>query len=538
MIRRNIIYLFLPVSAVLYIAASCVPLDTSPLTSETDLNYWNNPNSAIETVNSCYKNIGNPSQILYMEGASDNAYVRTSSDQTQAIGNGSYSTADKFVESFWSYHFAGIKMCNRLTENIHLVPDLTDEMRNRITAEAKVIRALHYHELAVRFGDVPFILNVLTVDEAKSISRTPRATVVNNILTELDEIIDNHYLPESYGSGDIGRVTHWAAMALKARILLNEGRFEETKEVTSEIIEKSGHKLFGDFAGLFSVDNENNEEIILDIQYGLNLRENNGNYQFLPPSLAGIANVCPTNELVESFIMLNGKGIHEDGSGYDPSNPWKDRDPRLEATICVDGGYYVKADGTKHTVIIDPSSNSDDRFQPGTAVITTSTGYYFKKFYDNQATTAQKSGLNYPLIRYADVLLMYAEACAETNSLDEQAWNKSIYLIRERAGFTDRGALDFPSGKTKEELIEIVRNERRCELAFEGLRMKDIYRWRTAEDVLSGNVHGMYTGAAVGTDDGFHIVETRRFDSSKHYLWPVPQSEKDINGNLGQNPNW
>lgn len=515
---------------------SCVSLDTQPLNRETDVNYWNNPSSALESVNSCYRSLGNPAMLLFGEGATDNAHVR--SGNTQSIGNGSYSTADSYVESMWGDLYEGVKRCNILTENIDLVPELTEELKLRYLGEVYVIRAHLYHELVVRFGDVPYFTNVITVEESKVIERTPRAEVVSAILEQLDEVIDGKYLPEKYPASDRGRVTHWAAMAMKARILLNEGRYSEVKAVTENIIENSHHALHPDFAQLFTVEYEDNDEYILDIQYALNLRENQGNYNFLPPSLAGVANINPTNELVESYGMLNGAGIHDSGSGYNSNSPWLNRDPRLALTICYDGGYYVLADGTHHTVITDPNSNSNDRFQPGTSVITTSTGYYFKKFYDNQATTAQRSGLNYPVIRYADVLLMHAEACAETQSLTSSEWNKTIRPIRERAGFTDSGALDFPSGKSSQELIQIVRNERRCELAFEGLRMKDIYRWKTAEQVLNGNVHGMYTGATIGTDNGFYIVETRKFDPAKHYLWPIPQSERDINRNLGQNPNW
>ena len=519
---------------------SCVPLDTAPPAKETDLTYWKNQSAAVETVNSCYQHIATPSQLLFMEGATDNAYVRASSGQTQSIGNGSYDTADSYVETYWKDRYAGIKMCNRLTDNIHLVPGLTDELRNRYISEVKVLRALQYHELLVRFGDLPYYTHVLSVDESKTIIRTPRATVVENILAELDDVIENEYLPRSYGSADVGRVTHWAAMALKARILLNEGRYSELKSVTETIISQSSHSLFPDFAGLFTVNHENNSEIILDVQYGVNLRENNGNYIFLPPSLAGVANISPTNELVESYIMLNGKGIKESGSGYAQADPWKDRDPRLELTICVDGGHYVKADGSKHVVVTDPNSgsNNTDRFQPGTAVITTSTGYYFKKFYDNQYITAQKSGLNYPIIRFADVLLMHAEACAETDALTSTEWDRTIKKLRVRAGFTDAAATNFPAGKSKTELIEIVRNERRCELAFEGLRLKDIFRWETAGTVMNGKIHGMYTGGLVGTDDGYYIVETRQFDAAKHYLWPVPQTERDNNNNLSQNDKW
>ena len=533
--KKNIIITISSVWAV-FILNSCIELDTAPLNSDTDLTYWQQPSSAIETVNSCYRWIGSANEIIYLEGTTDNAYVRNGN--TQSIGNGSYSTADNYVASFWSDRYAGIKMCNQLTQNIQHVPGLTDELRNRYLAEARVIRALHYHELAIRYGNIPYFTHVISVQESGTIEKSTRETVIANILSELDEVLNGNHLPKSYSASDRGRITHWAAKALKARILLNEGRYAELISITGDIIANSNHELHLEYEQLFQTDYENNKEVMISIQYALNLRENQGNYQFLPPSLAGIANIVPLKSLVDNYIMLNGKGIDEEGSGYLESDPWKDRDPRLAATICYDGGHYVRANGDEHVVLTDPSSGSNDRLQPGTSVITTTTGYYFKKYYDNHATTAQKSGLDYIIIRYADVLLMHAEACAETGTLNAQEWDKTIGKIRQRAGFTLASAIGFPEGKSQQELINIVRRERRAELAFEGLRLKDIVRWRTSDNVMNGKVHGMYIGDVTGTENGYYVVETRVFDKARHYLWPMPQSEKDINENLGQNPGW
>ena len=166
---------------------------------------------------------------------------------------------------------------------------------------------------------------------------------------------------------------------------------------------------------------------------------------------------------------------------------------------------------------------------------TTPTGYYLKKWWDKTYRAEFYSGLNPIVIRYADILLMNAEALAELGELDSAAWDATIRKIRVRAGFTEDTALDFPAGKN---LVDVVRNERRCELAFEGLRHKDIMRWKIAETVMNGNVHGIRTGEVIGTDNGYKIVESRTFDPDKHYLWPVPQADRDLNGNLSQNPKW
>ena len=132
---------------------------------------------------------------------------------------------------------------------------------------------------------------------------------------------------------------------------------------------------------------------------------------------------------------------------------------------------------------------------------------------------------------------MNAEANAELGQLDASTWGATIRLIRKRAGFTQPSALDFPS-TSQNELIQIIRNERRSELAMEGLRHKDIMRWKISEQVLNGYCHGIKTGEAIGTDNGYVRVENRQFNAKKHYLWPIPQHERDLNANLTQNSNW
>ena len=141
------------------------------------------------------------------------------------------------------------------------------------------------------------------------------------------------------------------------------------------------------------------------------------------------------------------------------------------------------------------------------------------------------------LIRYADVLLMYAEAKHELGEFSETVWDETIALLRERAGFTDPAALNYPSGLNDQEMREEIRNERRVELALEGLRIFDIRRWEIAEDVLNGFAHGAQFGPD-DIDDGYLRVSLRTFDASRHYLWPIPRDERLINPNLSQNPGW
>jgi hypothetical protein len=386
--------------------------------------------------------------------------------------------------------------------------------------------------LYIKFGDIPYFTKTITIAESQSIPRTPKAQVVENILAELNNVIDNNYLPESYSGDDKGRITRYAAMGLKARILLFESRWAEVKATTEQIIGK--FTLFPSYEGLFYAANEGNSEVILDIQYMLTTREHNVEYLFIPPSMGGYSAIAPLQELVDSYIATDGQPISS-SADYSEADPYNNRDPRLAATIIYTGNSYLMADGTKKAINCDKGANKDGY---GFSSDCTPTGYYLKKYWDKDHSTIVNlaSGLNIILIRYADILLMNAEANAELGTLNQSVWDLTIKPIRARAGFTKSSALEYPGAGA--DLINIVRRERRSELAFEGLRYNDIVRWKTAETALNGWCHGLKTNDVVGTDNGYVRVEKRTFDKTKHYLWPIPQTERDLNKNLSQNPNW
>jgi len=236
--------------------------------------------------------------------------------------------------------------------------------------------------------------------------------------------------------------------------------------------------------------------------------------------------------------MTNGKAISETGSGYDASKPYDNRDPRLAATLATDGSSYTNFNFNSPAEIdlkTLPGTSPNDVLQPfGSA-----TGYYWRKYADPTATAPGNSGLNLIYLRWADVLLMYAEARMELNQMNATVWDQTIGALRRRAGFTEADALNFPN-VPQAQLRSIVRRERRSELAFEALRIFDIRRWKIAETVLNTQVKGIaIPGNELPKDaSGNIIVETRVFDPAKHYLWPIPQLERDQNASLTQNPGW
>jgi hypothetical protein len=235
---------------------------------------------------------------------------------------------------------------------------------------------------------------------------------------------------------------------------------------------------------------------------------------------------------VNDYLMANGKAINEAGSGYSEATPYVGRDPRFAATLVYDGYRWQRPDGSSILIRTVPGTgdNSVDRADASP------TGYYSAKYFDPTADANLNSGLNLILVRYADVLLMHAEAKNELGLLTASEWDRTIGALRRRAGFTDPAALAFP-GSDKASLQTAVRRERRTELAMEGLRIFDLRRWRTAETALKGYAHGIKAGDP-SVDNGYLRVDQRTFDPAKHYLWPVPQRERDINPNLTQNPGW
>ena len=515
--------------AVLIASYACVPLDTAPYDRDSDLSFWqNDPDAAISALNTCYVSLTDMYGLVYSDGTTDNAYVK--GGQTKAIGNGTYSTSENYIYGLWGGSYSGIRDCNELLANIDKVSGLDDALKARYVAEARVLRAWHYYDLYTRFGGVPYITRPISIAESRSLTRDSKDYIVSEITTELQAVIDAKVLPGAYTlDEDKGRITQWAAMAILAKVYLFEGDFAKVRDLTAEIMRDSGIGLYPSYEGLFEIGNEYCSEIMLSSQYKPVFKEHDIMYNLLPPSMGGYTNIAPLKSLVDSYIMLDGKAIDDPASTYNENNPWVNRDPRLAATVVYPGNGYKKTDGT----IVEPKWDGGDGYNYSSDV--TPTGYYVKKWWDPTYRLTLQSGLNPILIRYADVLLMNAEAHAELGTLTADVWNATIRPIRQRAGFTLAGALDFPNGG---ELKQSVRNERRCELAFEGSRRNDIIRWRIAEEVLNGWCHGLYTGENVGTDAGYVRIELRQFDAAKHYLWPIPQKERDLNRNLEQNPKW
>lgn len=528
---------FVPV--LLLLLVSCEDLDLAPENQFTDSNYWTSTDKALTFLNTAYSQMQKSQYFFYNEALSDNAYNgRGDNAGAASIGAGIYDPSLARIKEEWNDRYAGIKTCNLILENIDRVPTSDAALIARIKAETRFLRAFQHFQLTTWYGDIPLLKKDPSLEEAKTVTRTSHAEVVAFILSELDDIIPTLPKNTQYAVADRGRITVGAAVALKARVLLYEGKWTEVAQVTEQFMAMNygTYSLFNSYEGLFQSQNEYSSEDILSIQYVPQDRMWGEFFDMAPLSAGARLNaLAPTQELVDSYLMLNGKRINESGSGYDENDPYKNRDPRLTGTVVYDQYNWKEADGSSRVISIKPGSASPDEFVQGSS--STPTGYYTRKYYDIAHLTSLQSGLNLMLFRYADILLMYAEAKNELNQMNSTVWDQTIKALRSRAGFTDAAALNYNAALGQTGLREVVRNERRVEFGMEGLRIFDIRRWKIAEDVLNGYAHGAKFGVS-SVDNGYLRVNLRTFDPDKHYLWPVPRDERLINPNLSQNPNW
>ncbi|WP_423129187.1 RagB/SusD family nutrient uptake outer membrane protein [Gaoshiqia sp. Z1-71] len=518
---------------------SCNDLDLAPTNKFTDLNYWTSTEKASAVLNMAYSQMFGANYFFANERLSDNLYEGRGNTDEKIITSGQADAALGRFANEWKNSYEGIKTCHTFLENVDAVPNMNETLKARMKAEARFIRAFLFFRLASHYGNVPLFDRNLSLEEANNIARSPKSDVIDFVRKELNEVATILPAKGEYAAYDNGRITKGAVMTLIARTYLYENDWTNVASICEDIMDGAygQYRLFPSYSGLFMPENEYNDEVILDLGYVLIERTWSEFYDAIPISVGGRINAfAPTQELVDAYIMKNGKSISDANSGYNEDNPYVNRDPRFEATIVYHGYQWTKGDGTKSTIYIKPgssgeagASNLDEYAGPGQN--STGTGYYLRKYFDPTAPIGIAAGLNLILMRYGDVLLMYAEAKNELGQMDENVWNATIRALRVRAGFTDADALNYPAGS----LRDVIRRERRCELAIEGLRLFDIRRWGTIESVMNGNPRGAKFAAG---NTQYIQLDQRKFNSERDYLFAIPQSQRDINKNLTQNPGY
>jgi starch-binding outer membrane protein, SusD/RagB family len=490
-----------------------------------------------------YRQMASTNRTLANEILSDNVYNAYGTTNEKVIATGLADASNGRFQSEWNDAYSGIKTCHLFLENVDRVTAMPEVLRNQRKAEARFIRALHYLNLTNWFGDVPHFVEDINYSESKELVRKPKAEIMAWIHQELDEIAEILPSKQVYAAADNGRITSGAAVALNARAYLWENNWEKVAEASGKLINSTkygNYSLFNNYEQLFWARNEYNSEIILGLEFVPEVRTWGELVDLVPMSAGARLNLAgPTQELVDSYLMKNG----QKWTSADPA--YANRDPRLNASIAYDGSKWIDRSGSEYTIVIHPdgtvpAGKVSDKFT-GIGTAQTSTGYYYRKYADPAATTYTGGGwasnLNFPLIRYADVLLMYAEARNELGLMDATIWNQTIKPLRQRAGFDNVAAAMDLTSTDKNQLREIIRIERRVELALEGLRVYDIRRWGIAETVLNAQHRGAKFDKSSGSYD-YIKLPGGNFSKDRDYLWAIPRKELLANPNLTQNPGY
>lgn len=488
--------------------------------------YWKTDNDAILAANAVYTYIESANTFFMWDGISDIGHVNVTQNIEAYIELGTHSASDAPILSVWKINYNGIRAANDFLDNVDRVATKDANLIKRLRAEVRFLRSFYYHRLASLYGDVPLIKTTITLEESRNLTRTPVAQVWDFIKSELTAAVPD--LPNS--QTDKGRVTKGAALGLKARVLLFSGSYAEAATTAKQVMDLNVYSLYPSYKNLFSYAAENNQEVIFDVQHIKDIYSNNAFQRMAPFSQQNSnSGYIPTKRLTDAYQMINGKAIADPTSGYDPLNAYANRDPRLKYSIFVPGEILP------NNAVYNSTPGSGTADAVGSTFNATQSGLNSKK-YVNKEDLAQPAncGINIIHIRYAEILLTYAEAKIESNSIDQSVLD-AINKVRQRP---DVNMPIITTIGTQSQMRDIVRNERVVELAFEGLRYFDILRWKIAEFVMPGNVYGL-TYNNNGTPTTVQVTAfTKVFDKNRHYLWPIPQTEKVLNPSLGQNPGW
>ncbi len=490
--------------------------------------------------------------------ATDDAHYVWSNNSVHTFTNGSWSAINT-VDNYWYYYYYGIRAANRFVNQISAADYSRFEWNNDYTAwkeksqywkyEAQFLRAQFHFELARRYGDIPLADKVFTVEEVNSLTKTSFDDVIAYIITECDSAIAK--LPESYtdvNGKETGRITKGAAMALKARALLYAAsplhnasndveKWKSAAKASQAIIDASLYQIAS--PGKLNEHTLTSKDMILERRNGTS----NGfeKLNFPVGYAGGNTGTCPTQNLVDAFQNLNGydvkltaTGWECDDSLFDPTQPYANRDPRFEATVLFNTATWKGE-------TIEPFSGGRNGFP---IVGASETGYYLRKLLleSVEISVNEKVSNHYwPLYRYAEVVLNHAEAMNEAFPSPEytDATYPTSALVAINKVRMAAFMLPIPAGKTQAEMREIIRRERRVELAFENHRFWDVRRWKigatTQKDIKGVTVVDNQDGTF---DYSLKSVESRVWDE-KMNLYPISIREIYINENLKpQNPGW
>jgi hypothetical protein len=470
----------------------------------------------------------------------------------------SWSSSTRALRTF--YRYADIADINLFLEYL---PDATfddEDTRDQYEAEARFLRAWIYESMCFAYGGVPLVTSTLDADAQPA--RDDRDVVFDYVISELDEIVS--MLPESYDSDNEGRITSGAAYALKARAYLNaigwqddvDAMYEGAADACEAIISSGVYSLADGIDGYedqFNGDEDlvSNETVLarIYIEDGNSgetasriCRQLNLKGAWTGTNSSGVGQRRPgfSSDFIEEVQTINGL-FPADDPEYDPTDPWTNRDPRLAVCAILSGDTLPASSSYDDDYIFQPHPS----VSPSTDNISGTncpTGYAFRKYIDYDLADQYYGTIDLKLIRYSEVLLMYAEAMAGQD--DDATALTYLDMVRDRVGMPKYAEIGLPTvtrGTTGDDMIDAILLERRYEFAGEGpQRWWDIFRYKIADQVIT-TVYGIAKDKDTPGDldgDKYSAGLSTGFErewSDHYYLLPIWSTFMDDNENLVQN---
>jgi starch-binding outer membrane protein, SusD/RagB family len=477
--------------------------------------------------------------------------VYSNDDQTYLVQRGQLSPSNfGWTSTVWGRSYRSIREANLVLQNLPTTPVAADR-QVLLTAEIRFVRAFRYFDLLKGFGGVSIIGDQVTeinddfstLYERKSIDET-----IDYIVAELDAVIG--VLPDEAGEDwERGRATTPAAMALRSRVLLyaasplytdnnnDVNKWQAAADAAKDVMDLNKFSLVTNLSGdpaenyrLLFVSPPTTTEDIFFREYTNTSPSMAMERMNAPNGYGGWGGNCPMQNLVDDYEMENGLPITNGASGYNPQNPYVDRDPRFYATILYNGADYR---GRQIETFLPGGKDSPDGNEPWN---TSPTGYYLRKFLKESITLEDWNNMgtaSWRYFRYAEILLNYAEAQNEAVGPDQSVYD-AVNAIRSRAGMPA-----LPAALSQAEMRDRIRAERRVELAYEEHRYFDVRRWLIAEQVENEQAQGIRITKNGDGSLTFQVKEAlggKNFQQ-QHYWFPIPMDEINAsNGAIDQNP--
>jgi hypothetical protein len=483
--------LYAGLASLLLLPSACQDsfLDTDPQGKQAGDVFWVNESDATKAVNAMYANLRSFDNIAFGSiaveslGSDETEKGSSASDATflNTYDNFTVGSTDGQLGAFWSAQYKNINYANQVLDNIPAI-EMTASLKERYLAEAKFIRAYSYFRLVRAFGDVPLRLHVPAGTAEYNIPKTAKAEVYAAVEKDLTEAAA--VLPASYGAADLGRATKGAAMSLHAKVSMYQQKWQQVYDLTTQVIASGQYALVANYEQLFRLNNENSSESVFEIQNELVL-----------------GNSDASNS---QYSQVQGvRGVVGGGWGFNVptkelANVYETGDPRRDATIIFRGETTPEGD-------VIPAAGDNPMYNQKSYVP-------FKLFVSGFNEGAQQ---NIRVIRYADVLLMNAEAANELGKATEAL--ASLEIVRARARGTNTAILPKVTTMDQAALRKAIWHERHVELAMESDRYFDVIR----------------------QGRGAEVFGPKGWTANKNEVWPIPQTEIDLSGGLiTQNPGY